>query len=250
MTEDANNQDVTQAYRDLATETTPPGLDDKMLAMATRETRSRYGIARAWVRPVAWAATIGLSLAIVLEVWQVIPPGPDAEPTATREIAPSTLSADEAPARLRQEMEKREDTSQIPGPANTLMDNVPVNPGGGGAEELGARRAAPQNVQEAKESPSVVMEDADAFAAKDMRILEEAEVKAQQRAGEPEIASFAVISTEAHKAHCDETARATAESWYECIEGLREAGDTEFAENELAALALAFPDFEVPVPSR
>ena len=81
MTEDDRNPEVARAYRDLATETTPTALDDKVLKLAARETRSRYGIARAWVRPVAWAATIGLSLAIVLEVTQVIPPAADQAPT-------------------------------------------------------------------------------------------------------------------------------------------------------------------------
>ena len=247
MTEDANNQEITRAYQDLATESTPAKLDDKVLRMATREARSRYGIARAWVRPVAWAATIGLSLAIVLEVWQVIPPAPDQEPAAASEPLPEPLSADEAPARLRQEAAKREDATEAPG---TMMNVAPVNPGGGAAEELGARRAASQDLPEEKESRSVVLDDADAFAAKDMRLLEEAEVQARQRAGDPEIASFALVSAEADQAHCDETARATAESWYECIEGLRDTGDTAYADSELEALILAYPDFEVPAPSK
>ena len=250
MTEDANNQDVTRAYRDLATETTPADLDDKVLRMATREVRSRYGIARAWVRPVAWAATIGLSLAIVLEVWEVIPDTPAPEAAATGEIMPATLSADEAPARLLQETVKREDSAEAPSPASTMMKRAPVNPGGGGAEELGARRAAPQAQPEEEDGPSVVLDDADAFAPKEIRMLEEAEVQARQRAGDPGVASFAVISTEAARAHCDETAQATAESWYECIEDLRDAGDEELADRELAALLLAFPDFEAPATSK
>ena len=250
MTEDANNQDISRAYRDLATETTPAELDDKVLRMATREARSRYGIARAWVRPVAWAATIGLSLAIVLEVWQVIPPAPDAEPAAVSVPAPGTLPAADVAERLQQEAAKREDAPAQPGAANTMMKRVPANPGGGGAEELGARRAAPQELREAKESPPVMLDDADAFAARDMRMLEEAEAQARQRTGEPEIASFAVVSAEAGPASCDETARATPESWYQCIEELRDAGDAETADSELEALARAFPDFEVPAPGK
>ena len=70
MTNTANDNDprVTQAYRDLATEKTPPALDDRVLALAAAAARTRYGLARAWARPVAWAATIGLCLAIVVEV--------------------------------------------------------------------------------------------------------------------------------------------------------------------------------------
>ena len=139
MTEDANNQELKRAYRDLATETSPAELDDKVLRMATRETRSRYGIARAWVRPVAWAATIGLSLAIVLEVLQVIPPAAEPEPASISEsaresageTAPASFSADESPARLQQEATRREDAPERPDAVRTMMDSAPASPGGG-----------------------------------------------------------------------------------------------------------------------
>ena len=73
MTTEQNHNDprVSEAYHDLATERTPPELDRNVLLMAAAGTRSRYGLARAWVRPVAWAATIGLSLAFVLEMSQL-----------------------------------------------------------------------------------------------------------------------------------------------------------------------------------
>ncbi len=250
MTEDANNRELTEAYRDLATESTPAELDDRILRMAERETRSRYGIARAWVRPVAWAATIGLSLAIVLEVTQVIPPASEPEPAPRSEAALEPLSDDEAPARLQQESVKREFVAETPSAVDALRKDAPSNPGGGGVEELRAERPAVQDVSKAKESRPADLDDADAFAANDIRILEEAEMQARQRSGEPGIASFAAVSTEALDAYCDETTRETAESWYECIEDLREAGDEEFAAFELDALREAFPDFELPAPGR
>ena len=242
MTEDARNKKLTEAYRDLASESTSADLDDSVLRMAAREARSRYGIARAWVRPVAWAATIGLSLAIVLEVWQVIPPAPDSEPAAISEAVPEPLSTDEAPARLQRETARREDAPAAPGAVVTTMVSAPTNPGGGAAEELGAMRQAPQDLPEVKKSRSVELDNADAFAAKDIRILAEAEMQARQRAGEP--------ASEAGEAYCDDAARKTAESWYECVEDLREAGETMFAATELDALRKAFPDFEVPATNR
>lgn len=66
--ESGNDARVTDAYRQLANERTPPHLDDKVLRMAAREGRTRYSLLRAWMRPAAWAATIGLSLAIMLEL--------------------------------------------------------------------------------------------------------------------------------------------------------------------------------------
>ncbi len=247
MTEDANNGELTRTYRDLATESTSPELDDRVLRMAARETRSRYGIARTWVRPVAWAATIGLSLAIVLEVTQTIPPASEPEPSPASEAIVEQIPADEGSARLEQGTALREDKAKPPGAAASAMEGFPTNPGGGAAEELGARRPVPK---EAKENRSVELGDADAFAAKDIRILEEAEMQARQRAGEPGIATLAAVPSEVGADHCDETARETAESWYECIVALREAGDAEFAASELDALRKAYPDFEVPAPGK
>lgn len=250
MTEDANNRELTRAYRDLATETTPDALDDKVLRMAAQGARSRYGIARAWVRPVAWAATIGLSLAIVLEVMQVIPPAPEPEPAPGSEAVLESLPADEAPVRLLQDAAKREDVPAAPGAVGTLSKGAPLNPGGGAAEELGARRTAQPDLPEAKESRPLELNDVDAFAADDIRILEEAEMQARQRVSAPAIATSAAASSKAVGAYCDEAARAAAETWYACIEELRKAGDTEFADSELEALRTAFPDFEVPAPGR
>ena len=250
MTEDANNQEITQAYRDLATETTPVELDDEVLRKATLEARSRYGVARAWVRPVAWAATIGLSLAIVLEVFQVIPPALELAPAAVSEGTPEPATAVDAPAHPQREKARHEGAAATPSTVGATMDRAPANPGGGGAEELGARRSLPQELPEATETRSVVLDDVDAFAAGDMRILEEAEAQARQRAGEPGVATFAAVPSDVVDAHCDETARESAESWYECIEELRDAGNERLADSELAALVLAFPDFEVPAPSK
>jgi hypothetical protein len=72
MTTEANNSDprVSEAYRSSATETTPPELDETILKMAANSAPTRYGLARGWLRPLAWAATIGLSLAFILEISQ------------------------------------------------------------------------------------------------------------------------------------------------------------------------------------
>jgi hypothetical protein len=68
MSKETDTERVSAAYRDLATETTPERLDRRILERAARESRSRYGAVRAWIRPLAWAATIFLSLAFLLEL--------------------------------------------------------------------------------------------------------------------------------------------------------------------------------------
>jgi len=82
---------VTETYRELGVEETPERLNQSILRMAAEEGKqpsARGMFLSAWMKPVAWAATIGLSLAIVLELTQV--------PTAT-------VLPDEAPAALIRE---------------------------------------------------------------------------------------------------------------------------------------------------
>ena len=77
MNHDAENQDreladpaVTAAYRDTASELSPPRLDQKILREAAREVtkyrKSSWSIG--WLRPVAFVATAGLSIALLLEL--------------------------------------------------------------------------------------------------------------------------------------------------------------------------------------
>ena len=66
---------VSRAYREIADERAPEHLDGAVLAEAARAARPRYARSRAWTRPLAWAATITLTVAIVLEFTRV--PAPD-----------------------------------------------------------------------------------------------------------------------------------------------------------------------------
>lgn len=63
-----NDQLVTDVYKAMASEQAPDHLNQRVLRLAAREGRTRYSRARAWIRPMAWAATIGLSFAFVLEL--------------------------------------------------------------------------------------------------------------------------------------------------------------------------------------
>ena len=82
MTTDNDKQYVSDAYREVANETTPAALDRRILDLAARESRSSYGLVRAWIRPAAWAATIALSLAILLEMTWFIDVGVEPQPAA------------------------------------------------------------------------------------------------------------------------------------------------------------------------
>lgn len=145
MNRDRDMRRVSDTYRDISTETAPTNLDDRVMAMARQEARTRYGLARAWVRPVAWAATIGLSFAFILEMtyFSNEPPPVDAalparidddaaqsaEPAAQEapyKRAPATIVAapeiksDESP--VQREAEERADTASA-----GFADEVAVN---------------------------------------------------------------------------------------------------------------------------
>lgn len=229
--ENGNDPRVSEEYRAIATETTPPELDSKILSMAADEARPRYGLARAWSRPLAWAATIGLSLAFVLEMSQL---GDVNAPVVDADIA-NTLEErvveDQAAGRtsdvsqLRQELDKRSDA-----PA---------------AAKVGSPAAA--EPEPALDGTSV----SDDFAASDMSLLREAEEQARARSGparavavDAEIAAFAEKKEQLE--YCDSAARLSASTWYACIKDLRESGQADDADRELEALHLKFPDFADP----
>ncbi len=69
-----SDPEVRALYRELAGERTPASLNEAVLARATRSAGRGYAHAIAWMRPMAWAATIGLCLAIVLELADVPEP--------------------------------------------------------------------------------------------------------------------------------------------------------------------------------
>ena len=218
MTTESNHNDprVSEAYQGLATETTSPELDHKILAMAATKPRPRYGLARVWIRPVAWAATIGLSLAIVLEISQL-----------QHETSP-LIDADE-PAAL-----------QLSVPAAKQASSPPA-----------AAEAAPaRDVELATDNVSVSSDS----VTEDMSLLREAEEQARSRSGPEPTAAAAADALSFHAAarldkkeqvrDCDPDMRSSAETWYACIEDLRAEGRTAAADRELLLLVTEFPDFE------
>lgn len=71
---------VATTYRATASETVPQHLNERVLEIAANPSlagKRRSWLVPAWTKPLAWVATVGLSLAIVLEITQVSRlPGP------------------------------------------------------------------------------------------------------------------------------------------------------------------------------
>jgi len=195
---------ISTVYRDLAREQTPPHLDTAVLREATTAARTRYGILRNWVRPAAWAAMIGLSLVIVLEVTQL--PDRDALPVGENAIEASDRGnvADEARFRLKSEAD------------------VPASPAPAAEAEPDA--AVRQDIQGTmKLSPAP------------------ASAPALERRGS--VQSATTLEEVATRSPCADAEAEGAEAWHACIRKLLERGETELAETELARFRAAYPDF-------
>lgn len=104
---------VSQTYREHSVEQAPERLNQEILSMAadnaSRGSRTNFLFA-AWTKPLAWAATIGISLAVVLELSQV--PG-----SSVDIAAPAAESIREEFARQRTDVldEARKQASQESG---------------------------------------------------------------------------------------------------------------------------------------
>ena len=130
---------VSTTYREVATETTPAHLDKKVLEAAQAGARTRYGLARAWMRPLAWAATIALSFAFVLQM------------TREDDVPPAAETAIE-----------EDRIEQVPVPASTKRDVVELRETSGDAimraKELGDR-PMPQAPARAAEVAPIALDD-------------------------------------------------------------------------------------------
>lgn len=85
--------------------------------------------------------------------------------------------------------------------------------------------------------------DVQELSVKDEDLLERAEEMARLREGRNNEPAPAAARQEAAPA-CDEAARATPESWLECIARLEESGALDTARVEQELLAEVFPDFD------
>jgi hypothetical protein len=207
MSTEQDTRRVSETYREIATETSPASLDDKIMALARQEARTRYGLARAWIRPVAWAATIGLSFAFILEM------------TYFSDGAPPVDSA--LPARVDSDAGEKTEPA-APEPASKRAPATVV-----AAPEIKATE--PPALREAEERAS----EAAASYADDYSAAESARSRGSLQ--------FADTAD-----HCDAEARDDVETWYRCVLTLREQGLEEAAQAELGALREAFPDFREP----
>jgi len=215
MTDERNKMDtgaetdaaVTQAYRETKDERVPESLNRAVLDQAAKAARPRYSRIILWTRPMAWAATAMLSVAIVLQLTQA----PAPEDVGLSDSAPEV----DAP-----KLEALRSTAKQVAPA--------------------AASEARQRVEQSKanfEDQAVVEQE---VAAPALISPEPAQTTISN------FAPPGLVRGRSDPGRCDEAATTTAETWLQCITALEEAGLSDAADEERKLLAAAFPDFDTP----
>ena len=182
LANEEHDPEVSAQYRALAKETTPKALDRMVLRSARKavDNSKSTGWGTSWYRPATFLATLGLSLALLLEIsdFQVFDPPSD----------------------------------------------VTLQPGA--------------NVfQDAADNAARSVRDVDATADESLQL-------SSGGTNEPDaITSTRPTSTATDGQHCSDEQLASPESWWQCIQELRETGLQAAAAAELANLHKTFPQY-------
>lgn len=210
---------VTETYRDLASEKTPDHLNQAVLIKAGGKKRAaKEPLLARWMKPLTWAATIGLSLAIVLEISK-LPSISDAD-TAM----PASAIAEPRPIRDEFENAAIEAKEVIESRARLAASPMrEAEDGLSAAHKKSADNQPPETVGLEKISPKRKQES---FAAGTSRINSASRSAAAQ--AKPE-------------SGCTESTRESADNWLQCIADLRLAGQEETAEGESVLFVIQFP---------
>jgi hypothetical protein len=227
---------VSDTYRQLSRESAPDYLNEKVLQQAASvAARPRYSRSIMWTRPLAWAATIALCLAIVLEVTRI--PTPEIvdipEPVEKLEAeTASTLAPEPAESKAGSNAPLQAPAQRQP---EARLDKK---------SQLGraaAKQVAPENVANEPRRELQLLDvtkesRADSATAEEEVALDLVEFKSH------DIEMPALLASN----ECADDARADPVTWLACIADLEESGDAEAALREREALEEAFPQFEIP----
>ncbi len=230
---------VSSTYQEHSAERAPEHLNRKILSMAAaaNSAKRRNGVlpktwAKTWTIPLAWAATVGISLAIVLEVTQIPGEHPDVSTPAVES--------------LHEEFEPRN--------ADLLEDarDHAARQSGSNREDLFNAKPYKEPETAARQKTAPTIAEADKFVV--LRNNAEPEFERKEKSVAPaSVASesapsparpFAALQGLADSSpvdSCNAASRETAKTWQACIEDLRQSGFAEDADREYRAFALEFP---------
>jgi len=201
---------VAETYRELGAEKVPERLNQSILQLAaggSGRSPARNILFAAWMKPVAWAATIGLSLAIVLELTQVptVAVRTDTVPAAER-------VREEAVLQDTDQLKKTENRARLQsGPNRQLISEDKLEHSAGTHDDVAVFSRKTKGKVNAAAAPAPAL-------VSDLFLLEQADIADS----------------------CDAAVRLSRESWLECIENLRRSGSEEAADREYEAFILEY----------
>ena len=227
---------VSETYRELGVEKAPEHLNQNILRMAAADGKPGHSngfLSGAWMKPVAWAATIGLSLAIVLELTEVptiavpLDSAPTVQSVSEESVATDFIAKDkQALERAEERMRQQNGAIQLEAREDEFVQD--------------ASAAVRENKLARRPAASVPMsESAPAIDQPVRRKVAADEVAAQERVSGLVMSSVALESE--LDGFCDPEARKSAADWLVCIEDLRASGATEQADLEYEAYILEYP---------
>ncbi len=250
---------VSDTYNELADEKTPEALNREVLRLAAKEGRTRYSIARGWMRPVAWAATIGLSLVVVLEL--AILPGTDMSPSPQSVPVDAATQADAAEPqadRIKEEIvleseagEERKDSfakrSRPYSPEEQRAEKVSIQGEPPVASGIARQRVSQTPLLSTDAEPAaepMAGESVDEDALQDVAPARSVALSVESFAS-----GAASLSAESDYL-CPPEARLSAEKWLQCIEELEADSPPERVEREYEEFRKRYPDFEHPAADK
>ncbi len=264
MTNERDKEDmdtrVSDAYRELSAPRVPDHLNQTILRMAANKSPGKGNLLfAAWVKPVTLAATIALSLAIVLELaevptspiqMEVAPAGMSQAESVREEFTPQeTDSLDRAEGRAHSQLQR--DPMSVREDESTSADGLIV-------EELvlkdtdRAKSEAKGKIDSFAASPATAALPAARKRAADVpdsnqpaaMSLDSDQVVAERLIATEPVASIEIMGAAKESsaaATCDDIARQSADTWLECIDKMRESGLTLDADREYEAFILEYP---------
>jgi hypothetical protein len=256
---------VSMTYREVADERAPEALNQSILQQAAAAAKPRYARNMSWMRPMAWAATIGLSLAIVLEVTQV------QQPEGAYDISADAVSSPAEESRQREDARSAGALEEVVVEANAARKKesafpVQTESGAPAASVVPvANQPAPELAEESKldasQKPALAMQKAskpeladtfyrdedEAEAIADQEVAVSSRMQDGRSSALARQSGYASADSllQAKNPGCDATAVEIPETWQECIASLAELGLIDEANDQLEQLKEAFPDFVV-----
>ncbi len=222
---------VTRTYKEVASELTPEHLNKAVMKQAADAARPRYLRSVSWTRPMAWAATITLCVALVLEVTNA--PVPEISdvvlPSGRLDVSPPPSSAAPAPKLNRPDPVKAEALSEA-------MQE---------AEAPAERKRTAKMSKDLRQQVAAKPASAEEFSMKDDDMLRRAKEIATLQTGDisesdQELAATTIAAGSAEPS-CSETDVAKPDTWLVCIQKLEDTGRMAEANEQRAFYDAAYP---------